>query len=135
MTDHECAESPDPRRASACIKCGRRINGRPVLEVDYDYRRIVLQVAADAVGHEHLADRLELAADYRTDLGPVSLANGRDLLQEMIEELLDAVGNYGPWELQRLRDQDTEPERAAGIAEALRHGVLMYDALLRAAER
>lgn len=140
MTDHVCAESPDPRRASACIKCGRRIEGRPVLEVDYAYRRAVLEDAAGAVGHPELAARLEVAADHRTDPGPVSLANDRDLLQEIIEEILDAIGNYAPWELQRLSDQPgaMEPddlERAAGIAEAMRHGVLMFDALLRAGAR
>jgi hypothetical protein len=61
------------------------------------------------------------------------LAEGRDLVSEWLEEVADGVGNYGPWELQRMiRDGVEDDHKAAYLQEALAHGLLMYAALHKA---
>lgn len=102
------------------------------MERDLDFQRKAVESAAESVGHSHLAERILAAALKRTDPGPVSLANGRDLVAEYVEETLDQV-NYGTWELQRLQDSSgDQATRAAAVAEALKYTILAYDALQRA---
>ena len=132
MTCDHVPRSDDPRRASACFKCGRTIPDAPIMERDLEFQRKAIESAAESVGHSHLAERLLAAALKRTDPGPVSLANGRDLVAEYVEETLDQV-NYGTWELQRLQDLGGDnATRAAAVVEALKHTILAYDALRRA---
>lgn len=92
-----------------------------------------LREAAATLGMETAAEQLHNLADTRASGFPVYLPPERDLIEEWIEEAADGVGNYGPWELQRLVNQEEENhERVAAVWEALRHGILMYNALLKA---
>ena len=103
------------------------------MDRDKDFEAQCLREAAATLGLEATAEQLHNLADSRAEGFPIYLPEGRDLVDEWIEEVADGVGNYGPWELQRLMEQgEDNHERAAAIWEALRHGILMYNALLQA---
>jgi hypothetical protein len=122
----------DPRLENICVKCGRFVL-TDTMERDPAFELAVLRDAAERVGLPHLADSLHKFADSRVEPGPIRLAEGRDLVKEWLEEVADGVGNYGPWELQRMiRDGVEDDHRAAYLQEALAHGLLMYAALHKA---
>jgi hypothetical protein len=103
------------------------------MERDPQFELDVLRNAAEAVGLPHVADSLHAFANKRVEPGPIRIPADRDLVQEWLEEVADGVGNYGPWQLQRMMIEGVEDDhRAAYLQEALRHGLLMYAALRKA---
>jgi len=132
VCDH--SRNSDPRFEHQCVKCGVSLAPDEVMERDPQFELDVLRNAAEAVGMAHLADSLHAFANKRVEPGPIRLPQGRDLVQEWLEEVADGVGNYGPWQLQRMMIEGVEDDhRAAYLQEALRHGMLMYAALRKAA--
>ena len=126
----------DPRLVNqrTCVKCGRRIAVEPTMARDPEFELAVLKDAAEAVGLAELADSLHKFAESRVEPGPIRLPAGRSLVTEALEEIADACGNYVPWRLQQLvASQVEEDHEAAYLSEALRHGMLMYAALRKAA--
>lgn len=107
------------------------------LDPDADRRQAELEQAAHRAGvAPAVAEHLAWTAETRALPGPVHL-DGRDLVREFLEEVVDGAGNYGPWELQRLAGEtgSAAAARAADITEALEHALRCYDCLLRAAAR
>ena len=130
----EHVRSTDPRFENQCVKCGSGLAAEQLMERDPQFELEALRNAAEAVGLPHLADSLHAFANKRVEPGPIRLPEGRDLVQEWLEEVADGVGNYGPWQLQRMMHEGIEDDhRAAYLQEALRHGMLMYSALRKAA--
>lgn len=128
------SRNSDPRFEGQCVKCGVSLAPDEIMERDPQFEHDVLRNAAEAVGMAHLADSLHAFANKRVEPGPIRLPQGRDLVQEWLEEVADGVGNYGPWQLQRMMIEGVEDDhRAAYLQEALRHGMLMYAALRKAA--
>ena len=131
VCDH--SRNSDPRFEHQCVKCGSTLPADDVMERDPQFELDVLRNAADAVGLPHVADSLHAFANKRVEPGPIRLPEGRDLVLEWLEEVADGVGNYGPWQLQRMMIEGVEDDhRAAYLQEALRHGLLMYAALRKA---
>ena len=127
----------DQRRAGACVKCGRLTGNGEVMQRNNEFQRSAIEHAAETLGHPELASRLLREAETRTDPGPISLANDRDLVAEYLEEVIDGAGNYGPWELQRLHElgaaaDESDAIRGAFVAEAIKHSLLAYRALQHA---
>lgn len=138
MTVCEHSIGNDPRRAERreCVKCGLRVPEPFSMDRDPQFEIAVLSAAAERVGLPHLADSLHAFAERRVLDGPVLLPEGRDLIQEWLEEAADGVGNYGPWWLQLQQLLQTEDDGTiAYVQEALAHGMLMYHCLLKAAGR
>jgi len=130
----EHSAGDDPRRAGTCIKCGRVMPGEIIMERDPAFERAAISHAAETVNHVELVDRIVADAERRTDPGAVSLSGNRDLVNEHLDEVIDGF-NYATWELLRLQSlQEDRAERAAAITEALKHSVLLYDCLRRAAQ-
>ena len=129
----EHSRNSDPRFGHQCVKCGSTQPADEVMDRDPQFELDVLRNAADAVCLPHLADSLHAFANKRVEPGPIRIPADRDLVQEWLEEVADGVGNYGPWQLQRMMIEGVEDDhRAAYLQEALRHGLLMYAALRKA---
>ena len=129
-----CEHVEAEERPGWCYKCGREMP--PTMDRDPAFEQAVLRNAAEGVGLVDVADSLRAFADKRAHTGPILLWPGRDLIREWLEEVADGVGNYGPWEIQRRMLEGVEDEHVAGyLEEAIRHGLLMYAALRKAAER
>lgn len=128
------SRNSDPRFQEQCVKCGSTLPPDEIMQRDPQFELDVLRNAAEAVGLPEHADSLHAFANRRVEPGPIRLPAGRDLVQEWLEEVADGVGNYGPWQLQlMMRDGVEDDHRAAYLQEALRHGMLMYAALRKAA--
>jgi hypothetical protein len=103
------------------------------MERNPEFELAVLKDAAEAVGLLELADSLHKFAESRVEPGPIRLPEGRNLVEEALEEVADSCGNYIPWRLQQLVNAQVEDDHeAAYLSEALRHGMLMYAALRKA---
>ena len=130
----EHVRSTDPRFENQCVKCGSGLPNEQLMERNPQFELDVLRNAAEAVGMAEQADSLHAFANRRVEPGPIRLPEGRDLIREWLEEVADGVGNYGPWQLQLMMEEGIEDDhRAAYLQEALRHGILMYAALRKAA--
>lgn len=128
----EHVRSTDPRHINQCVKCGHGLTPVPVLERNPQYEHDLIVNACESVGLAHLADPITAMVSRRIFDGPVQMPEGRNLIREWFEEVADGFA-YGAFELQRIMDDDEE-ERVTYLQEALRHSVLTFAALRKAAQ-
>lgn len=120
MTACTCARPvtlADPRKAHSCGRCGRAL---PVgLGIEHDGPRVAPRDRTFEADWAHsAAHRVRLAApgqelrdfaDRRTDPGGIR-QDGRDLVQEFLEEAADSL-NYLTWRAQQLAPLEDETSR------------------------
>jgi hypothetical protein len=104
----------------------------PVIERDAEYERKVIENACEAVGQAHLADTIVAFVSKRIFDGPVQMPPGRNLVREWFEEVADGFA-YGAFELQRHMADPRNDVDVIYLQEALRHSVLTFAALKKAA--
>lgn len=130
----EHVRSTDPRHINQCVKCGTALDAVPVIERDPVFEKQLIENACEGVGLSHEADCINALVSKRIFEGPVQMPPGRDLIREWFEEVADGFA-YGAFELQRLMQlNDDNDERSAYLQEALRHSVLTFAALRKAAQ-
>jgi hypothetical protein len=119
-----------PNNRGTCVRCGRQLSGPRPRNIDLE--RNLTDQAGTAAGLDPLsAESLSALADHRALPGGV--LPGRDLVQEVREELADAR-NYLCWTIEEnhagyLSGDPLASERVAKAMDALSHVVAAWQAL------